>query len=241
MQVAVSRQRQAELLSLLGVAADRVLVIPNGIDVVRFLDLGADTMTLLNDLGIMDKRPLALLPVRITPRKNIEMALHVLDELRGEYPGCALLVTGPLGAHNAANADYFDRLLLLRRQLGLQQSVFFAAESRRDPLPDRVVADLYRVADFLLLPSVEEGFGLPLLEAGLTALPVFCSDIAALRELGGTDVTYFAPDAPPSTVCRLVKTGLNSSPAFALRQRILREYAWERIYADRLAPLLRGE
>ncbi|MFN2121216.1 MAG: glycosyltransferase, partial [Anaerolineales bacterium] len=197
-QVAVSRQRQAELSGLLGVDAARIRVIPNGIDVAAFLDLGADATTLLSDLAIMDRRPLALLPVRITPRKNIELALRVLKELRGEYPTCALLVTGPLGAHNAANAEYLDRLLALRKELGLQGTVFFAVESRRDPLPDKTVADLYRVADLLLLPSVEEGFGLPLLEAGLTGLPVFCSDIQSLRELGRADVTYFAPDAPPA-------------------------------------------
>jgi len=240
-QIAVSRQRQAELSALLGVSEARIQVIPNGIDVAGFLELGVETMTLLKELGIMDKRPLALLPVRITPRKNIEMALHVLKELRREYPRCALLVTGPLGAHNPSNAGYFDRLLSLRKDLGLRESVLFAAELRGDPLPDRVVADLYRAADFLLLPSVEEGFGLPLLEAGLTGIPVFCSDIEALRELGRGDVTYFAPDASPLSVSSLIVGGLNSSSPFSLRQRILREYAWERIYVDRLDPLLRGE
>jgi glycosyltransferase involved in cell wall biosynthesis len=240
-QVAVSRQRRRELCALLGVAAGRIQVIPNGIDVAGFLGLGPDTVALLSDLRIMDKRPLALLPVRITTRKNIEMALRILKELKRDYPSCALLVTGPLGAHNPANAEYFDRLLSLRKELGLQQTVFFAAESRRDPLPDKVVAELYRAADILLLPSVEEGFGLPLLEAGLTRVPVFCSDIEALRELGGEDVTYFATDASPSSVSDLIAAALRVSPSFALRQRIMREYAWERIYADRLAPLLGGQ
>jgi glycosyltransferase involved in cell wall biosynthesis len=240
-QVAVSRPRQAELSELLGVGAERIRVIPNGIDVAGFLDLGPETTRLLEDLRIMDKRPLVLLPVRITPRKNIEMALGVLQELGSEFPHCALLVTGPLGAHNAANAAYLDRLLSLRKQMGLQQTVFFGAESRRDPLSDKVIEDLYRVADLLLLPSVEEGFGLPLLEAGLTGLPVFCSDIDALRELGGEDVTYFDPDAPPSTVANLIAAAMKSSSRFALRRRILQEYSWERIYADRLAPLLRGD
>jgi glycosyltransferase involved in cell wall biosynthesis len=240
-QVAVSRQRQAELSALLGVGADRIRVIPNGIDVADFLDLDPASVSLIEDLRLMDKRPLVLLPVRITPRKNIEMALRVVKELARQYPECALLVTGPPGAHNAANADYFDRLLALRKQLGMQQTVFFAAELRRGPLSDRVVADLYRVADLLLLPSVEEGFGLPLLEAGLAGLPVFCSEIESLRELGGPDATYFAPDASPSTVSNVIAAALRSSTRFAFRLRILHEYAWQRIYSDRLAPLLRGE
>jgi glycosyltransferase involved in cell wall biosynthesis len=241
LQVAVSRQRQAELSALLGVAADRIRVIPNGIDAVRFLQLGADSIALIEELCLIDKSPLVLLPVRITPRKNIEMALLVVKELAGQYPNCALLVTGPPGPHNAANADYFDRLLSQRKHLGLEQMVFFAAESRRDPLSDRVVADLYRVADLLLLPSVEEGFGLPLLEAGLAGLPVFCSDIESLRELGGEDATYFAPDASPSVVSHIIAAALSSNSRFAFRRRILQEYAWQQIYADRLAPLLRGE
>ncbi len=58
----------------------------------------------------------------------------------------------------------------------------------------RVVADLYRIADALFLPSREEGFGLPVLEAGVSRLPVICADIPALRELAGDDATYVDPD-----------------------------------------------
>ncbi|MBI2300477.1 MAG: glycosyltransferase, partial [Armatimonadetes bacterium] len=47
----------------------------------------------------------------------------------------------------------------------------------------RVLADLYALADVVLLPSSTEGFGLPLLEAGLHRVPIVCSDLPALREV----------------------------------------------------------
>ena len=59
---------------------------------------------------------------------------------------------------------------------------------------DELMAELYRWADALLFPSEQEGFGLPLLEAGLARLPVFCTALAVLREAGGADVHYFPPD-----------------------------------------------
>ena len=55
-------------------------------------------------------------------------------------------------------------------------------------LPDEVIADFYRLSDALLFPSREEGFGIPIIEAAFSSIPVFCYNIPVLRELGGEDV-----------------------------------------------------
>jgi len=239
-QVVVSAQRQAELAGLLGVRTNRIRVIPNGIDVARFVGLSSQTDALVREFRLLDAAPLMLLPVRITPRKNIELGLRILSILRTSFPNARLVVTGPVGAHNPANAEYLQRLLGLRGKLHLEDAALFLTEAAGRSLSDAVVADLYRVADLLLLPSVEEGFGLPILEAGLAGIPIFCSNIDSLKELGRGQVTYFDPEGDAASVAGQIAAALEGSPRFGLRRRVLREHTWERIYAEHLAPLLEG-
>jgi glycosyltransferase involved in cell wall biosynthesis len=236
--VAVSELRQRELAGLLGLPAARIAVVPNGIDIAAFLKLEPMTVGFVKQLSLLSSRPLLLLPVRITRRKNIELALHLLAALRQSYPRAALVVTGPLGPHDPTNIQYFESLTALRAQLGLTGAAHFLTGLTREVLPDAVIADFYRLADGLFLPSREEGFGLPLLEAGLAGVPVFCSDIEPLRKLGGAEAVYFSPDAAPAELAARIVSRLEADPAFGLRQRVREQYAWEGIYQARIAPLL---
>jgi glycosyltransferase involved in cell wall biosynthesis len=131
--------------------------------------------------------------------------------------------------------------------LNLSGAAFFLAESLattaqgdQEYLPDTVIADFYRLADALILPSREEGFGIPLLEAGLAGLPVFCSAIPPLQALGEEQAHYFSPDAHPDQVASQMTEVLGASPVFALRRRVRRQYTWEQIYTRQIAPLLTG-
>jgi glycosyltransferase involved in cell wall biosynthesis len=237
-QVAVSRYRGLELTSLLQAPEGRVRVIPNGIDVGAFLRLGSEALGLMDEFQLLDSDPLILLPARITPRKNIEMALRILASLRESHPAARLLVTGPTGPHNPANSGYLEGLTNLRRELNIEQEAVFLATAYPKTVSDELLLDLYRLADVLLFPSREEGFGIPLLEAGLERIPVFCADIAPLRELGGRDVEYFPPDDDPPNVAKRVADALAADMSHGLRKRVLRQYAWQTIYAQHIGPLL---
>jgi glycosyltransferase involved in cell wall biosynthesis len=237
-QVVVSEPRRRELAGLLNVSPDRIRVIPNGVDVREFLKLDAQTEGLRQQLQLSTSAPLMLLPVRITPRKNIELALRVLAVLRRQFRNAQLIVTGPLGPHNPANQQYFERLLALRAELQIEEAAHFLAEVTDQAISDEVVADLYQLADLLFLPSREEGFGIPILEGGLAGIPIFCADIPALRELGGQQANYFPPDAVPERVAGQIAEVLTSSPVYALRKRVLQGYSWDQIYENLIAPLL---
>jgi mannosylglucosylglycerate synthase len=240
-QVVVSEQRRQELARLIDVPPQRIRMIPNGIDVGEFLKFEDETKGLVEKLELASAAPLLLLPVRITPRKNIELALRVLAALRVEFPAARLLVTGPLGPHNPANENYFERLKALRRELQLEASAVFLTEVVENTIPDAAMADLYKLADLLFLPSREEGFGIPVLEAGLTGIPIFCSDIPALREIGRSEVHYLSPDAAPDELAGQIASMLRSNANYVLRKRVLREYTWDEIYKDRIAPLLQKD
>lgn len=237
-QVVVSRLRQRELAKLLRVPLERIRVVPNGIDVAAFMKIEPGTMDLARRLDLLACEPLLLLPVRITPRKNIELAVRVVAALRSRFSNPALVVTGPPGPHNPSNAAYFARLKELRATLGLQSSVHYLAELIEGYLPDVTITDLYRLADALFMPSREEGFGIPVIEAGLSRLPIFCADIPSLRELAGDRATYFSPDAPPEQVAAQVATRLKADPNYAINIHVRKEFAWERVYAQHIAPLL---
>lgn len=236
--VVVSELRRRELARLLDLSPEAIAVVPNGVDAAEFLNLGPDTRWLVRLMRLADHRPVLLLPVRLTPRKNIELALRALACLRVRFPAAALVVTGPPGPHNPANADYFARLKALRAELGLDNAAWFLAEFAHGYLPDAVIADFYRLADGLLLPSREEGFGIPLLEAAISRLPVFCSDIPPLRELGAEDVCYFSPDADPETVAGMIASRVGQDGRYRFAARVREGFTWTRIYSEHIAPLL---
>jgi glycosyltransferase involved in cell wall biosynthesis len=236
--VVVSELRRAELAELMKLDPASIRVVPNGVDATRFYKLESQTQSLLEQTRLMDAAPILLLPVRVTARKNIELALRTLAELRKGFPSAALVVTGPLGAHNANNQKYFETLLQLRAELGLQNAAHFLAELTDAWLPDEVIADFYRVADALILPSREEGFGIPVIEAAFSHIPAFCADIPSLRELGLNDATFFSPDEDPARVANSLADYFQSSASARLSMRVRASFRWEAVYRQHIAPLL---
>jgi len=237
-QAANSNLRRDELADLMNLDPASIHVIPNGVDAARFYKLEAQTQALLGQTHLLDAAPILLLPVRVTPRKNIELALHTLAELQKQFPNAALVVTGPLGPHNGNNVKYFETLTSLRKELGLQDSVHFLAELVDSFLPDEVIADFYRVADAIFFPSREEGFGIPLIEAAFSHLPAFCADIPPLRALGLEDAWFFSPDEDPGTIAAIIADYFRLSFTARLSMRARSSFRWEAIYQKHILPLL---
>jgi len=237
--VVVSELRRDELADLMKIPPASIHVIPNGVDVECFYKLESLTQSLLEQTHLLDAAPILLLPVRITPRKNIELALHTLAELKKKFPHAALVVTGPLGPHNASNINYFEMLTDLCARLRLTGSAHFLAELNDGFLSDEVIADYFRIADALFFPSREEGFGIPLIEAAFSHLPVFCTDIPPLRELGLDDAIYFSSEADPATVASLLADYFDSSLPARLAMRVRSSYRWGAIYEKQIKPLIK--
>lgn len=236
--VVVSDLRQDELADLMKLERESIHVIPNGVDMDRFYKLESLTQDLLDKTHLLDSSPILLLPVRVTPRKNIELALWTLAGLKKDFPKAALVITGPLGPHNANNIKYFEMLTGLRKQLGLEGSAHFLAELHDGFLPDEVIADFYRVADALFFPSREEGFGIPLIEAAFSHLPAFCADIPPLRKLGLSDAQFFSPDEDPARISNMLADYFQTSLPARLAMRARASFRWEAIYRQHIEPLL---
>lgn len=244
--VAISRERQQRLADLFGWPQSEVLYVPNGIDPVQFLSASAEMRQLLQKLDWWERDVVLLAPVRMTRRKNLELAIRVVAELKAAGQRPLLLVTGPPGPHNPRQ-DYAVFLNKERLRLQVEDDVCFLSQAPWSAamLPggvsDNLVAELFSWADALLFPSSQEGFGLPMLEAGLARLPIFCANLPVLKETGGVDVTYFSPATPPAILAGKIQEALSAPGPAALRRRVLREYNWETIYRTGLMPLLRNE
>ncbi|MCK4899639.1 MAG: glycosyltransferase, partial [Anaerolineales bacterium] len=105
-------------------------------------------------------------------------------------------------------------------------------------LPDEVIADFFRLADILLFPSQQEGFGIPILEAGLARMPIFASDIPPFHESSAGSVNLFDPNGDPKEVAKAIQAFIESDQAYRLRKRVLANFTWQSILNNKIIPLI---
>ena len=240
--VVVSAHRRSALAELLRMPETAIRVVHPGVDVAEFLKLEPMTRELVKKLDLLAADPLLLLPARVTRRKNIELAIQVTAALTRSKPRATLLVTGPPGPHNTANVAYLESLQELRERLKVADRVHFLYQCGDGDTPlhvtNSMMSDLFRLADVLLFPSQREGFGIPMLEAGLARLPIFCTDIAPFQESGDGVAHYFSLDDSPAQIARRIMAFLARDRAHRMRRRVLRCYTWSAILRQEIMPLL---
>ncbi len=230
--VSVARARQFAALTRVEPA-----VIPNGVEPAEVLGLTAPVAALAARHALLSRELVLVHPTRLLRRKNVELGLEVLAELRGRGRDAVMLVTGAADPHNARSADYAAALRKRRAALGLEAAAIFVGGEFSVGRAD--VASLYGLADALFFPSRQEGFGLPIVEAALHRLPIFCTDVQPMNELLAHSLHVFAPDASAAEIATLIERTLHHSVAHRARREALRRYAWSVVWREHLAPLLR--
>jgi glycosyltransferase involved in cell wall biosynthesis len=173
--VTVSESTRRDLEDLLGAPGERIRVIPNGVG-ARFQP-ARDPSALARSLGHLAVAPPYWLFVgNPLPHKNLE---GLLDAVSGLDPGLGGLVV--VGVRPAARARV--DAAVARRQLGPRVRILA-------PVTEDVLPVLYQGALALVMPSLWEGFGLPVVEAMACGTPVIASDRGALPEvLGGVGLS----------------------------------------------------
>lgn len=201
--VAVSESIRDELIGL-DVPAARIELIYNGVDTDEFQPGPADR----NELGLPDDVPLCLFAGDIrTPRKNLDTVLHALVDASGTHLGIA---------GNAEGSPY----PALARALGVDERVHFLG-FRRD-LPA-----LMRAADFFVFPSRYEPFGLVVLEALASGLPVITSQNVGAAEVVNADcgLVIDDPNDTAALTAAIQRLGTGSSDCLAAMQQAARNTA----------------
>ena len=217
-----------------------------GVDPFQLLGLSAESAALIDRMELWASDLILLMPVRVTEAKNIEYAMKLVAALKKRDCHPKLVLTGPPDPHDPANLSYYESLLALRNQLDIQAEMRFVFESGPNPEEDftidqRIVADLYRVADVMFMPSHREGFGMPVLEAGLVGLPVICTAVPAAIELAPDDVLVFPYQTDPSHLADQIMNWASNSQEHRLRVRVRQKFTWKAIFEREMLPLLDGK
>jgi glycosyltransferase involved in cell wall biosynthesis len=117
----------------------------------------------------------------IEPRKNLDRLLEAVQRLRADGEDVNLVIVGSKGW---LYQSFFQRL----EELALGNAVQLPGY-----VPDADLPAVYSGARLVAVPSLYEGFGLPVLEAMACAAPVVCSNSSSLPEVGGDAARYFEP------------------------------------------------
>jgi glycosyltransferase involved in cell wall biosynthesis len=124
--------------------------------------------------------------------------------------------------------------------LNVESEVIFLSDDLGLIPEDADIAQLLSLSDCLLFPSESEGFGLPILEAGVLGVPAVLSDIPIFQEVGAGDASYFSLDVDPRVMADTILQAIDT-PAGRLRRRVRRAYRWEVILDRLIMPLLSGD
>jgi glycosyltransferase involved in cell wall biosynthesis len=168
--------------------------------------------------------PLVLCVAQKRPYKNLASLIRAVAELRDV--GVELVLPGAPTEHEAELRALADRLDVADR-------IRFPAW-----VSDEELEGLYATATCFVLPSLIEGFGLPVLEAMARGLPVACSDRPALPEVAGDAALLFDPadqDAVTAAVRRLVGDEKLRDDLAERGRRRARLFSWRRTAEQTLA------
>ena len=138
---------------------------------------------------------------------------------------------------------YYEEFQALRRQLKIEEEMRFVFESGPDPnqpfyIDAHVVGDLFRLSDVMFMPSHREGFGMPVLEAGLAGVPVICTNIPVAEEIGQQDVTIFDKEQDPAQLAEQILQWAEQDQVHHLRRQVRQEYTWSAIFERNIKTLI---
>jgi len=231
--VTISEARAAEFSTLMASPVDAI--VPNGLDF-------ADTCALTPEVAdlVREDLPTSIIlfyPTRILARKNIAFALQIVGALRDIGVPVRLLITGAQDTHNPSSAEHFAGLKRLAADLQVQGLIRWVNDLFY--VDERQMHSLYMVADGVLFPSRQEGFGLPLLEAAAHRLPVFCSNIEPLKSIALSGTLLFDLRDAPRNVAERIRSAFAEDATFQRKKQLLRDFSADRLYLDKIEPIFR--
>jgi glycosyltransferase involved in cell wall biosynthesis len=238
--VTISESRKQRFSELCGGVTWRV--INNGIDPASLLYLDEKSVKLAEELSLFNRDLVVVQPSRITPRKNLELSIHIIRGIKLVGYNILFGLTGAYDPHEQRAVSYYRRLRYWIKELGMQDNIAILVEyrfkDRKKLIPDRIfIRDLYLMADLLLMTSKDEGFGLPLLEAGLIKLPIACSEIPPFVELG-KDVCFFRLEEHPLSIAGRIMEYLARSNTHKMFRSVMQKYALEVLCEKEILPFL---
>lgn len=224
--IAISEAAKADLVQTLGLDPARIDVTPLGF---RGTDgVAPEGEAELRRRFELGDGPVILAVAQKREHKNLGALIRALPSLD---PDAVLVLPGSPTAHE-------EELRRLAAALGVADRVRFPAW-----VTDAELEGLYALARVFALPSFEEGFGLPILEAMGRDVPVACSNTSSLPEVAGDAAELFDPNAPESVaraLQRLLGDEGRRAELVERGRRRLAAFTWERTAEATLATYRRA-
>lgn len=170
----ISQYSKSAIMNAYGVPEKRIVVTYPGLTMPM-------TQTKGNDLG-----DYILSVGTLQPRKNFVRLIQAYSRIAAKYPDLTLVIVGKKGW-------LYEDILLAPKKHGVAERVYFM-----DFVSDRDLSALYKNAKAFALPSLYEGFGIPVLEAMSLGTPVIVSNTSSLPEVAGEAGIYVDPESVES-------------------------------------------
>jgi len=175
--ITISKSSKNDIIKAYKVNEAKVAVVYPGI---KELKNGAKALNMdeLNKKFRINKEYILFVGT-LQPRKNIVKLIDAFSKLESKVD---LVIVGKKGWQ-------FEEILEAPKKYGVSERVKFL-----DSVTDEELPSLYKNAVCFCLPSLYEGFGLPILEAMQNGCPVLTSNVSSLPEAGGDAALYFNPE-----------------------------------------------
>jgi glycosyltransferase involved in cell wall biosynthesis len=170
-----------DVTELMGVAPEKIHVIPHGINGADVPTTGAVGIDGHQSLPRGIEKPYLLYVGTIEPRKNVEAIMDAFTQARRNHPNLKLVLAGPWGWRTAAVRSAIDAS---PAREGIRVLRYVDEVQRRA---------LYQNATALVWPSWYEGFGFPVLEAMAAGCPVIAGATSSLFEVAGDAALLVRP------------------------------------------------
>ncbi|HXA85905.1 MAG TPA: glycosyltransferase family 1 protein, partial [Candidatus Dormibacteraeota bacterium] len=217
-----SEHSKRDIVKAYGLPPDKIHTIPYGVEHQRFHPAATLDTAWTRALGIRDGY---LLHVgALAERKNIPTLLRAIANLRsrGKWGTRQLVLAGSAAPGMTGAAAVYETI----RQLDLASSVVLAGH-----VPDEHVPGLYAHASALIMPSLYEGFGFPVLESMSSGTPVITSNTSSLPEVAGDAALLVPPHDEQALADAIAEIIECRTTAEELRTKGLqraRQFSWER-------------
>ncbi len=176
--IAISEKTKEDIIDLYGISAEKIEVIYQSCDDSFKTPFAAATLSRIKATYKLPEKYILNVGT-IEERKNLKLAVQALKEVSEDYK---LVVIGKQTA-------YFKTVEKEIEKLGLKNRIIFLKNIPFSDLPG-----IYQLASVFVYPSFYEGFGIPIIEALYSEVPVVAATGSCLEEAGGPDSLYVSPN-----------------------------------------------
>lgn len=211
--ITVSESTKRDLLRFYKIDESKITVIPSGVGKEFVRKSPEEYDYLYEKYGIPRDKKILLYVGNLLPHKNLNGLLKGFAQMK-DKENCRLIFVGKaFDGRTKATQE---------KELGIENLTIHAGMVSQDDL-----VNFYNLADLFVLPSLYEGFGLPILEAFACGTPVACSKTSSMPEVGGNIANYFEPNDPAS-IANTLETSIDDKGKYdAEIDAWVSRFSWE--------------